>query len=224
MRKPITVCLLAAFGLMLVPATAPADDFAPPPWDRAHPNAVTAEWEFSAPASPIAPDGPLTNVGVKGSGTLSTTATIFASGWGAGDGDGGWFFAPDFDGSIYFEVDNVVDLEPVKHMWVQVTHTPGLALGIDPLFAENFSVFGSTPGSISMIPHGPTSTIFFWDIFPNPAAEVFTLHVFSTGEIDQIVVDTISIPEPSTLALAAFGLIGLAAWGWRRKRSTSTDF
>lgn len=26
------------------------------------------------------------------------------------------------------------------------------------------------------------------------------------------------VPEPSTLALAAFGFIGLAAWAWRRKR------
>jgi len=28
-----------------------------------------------------------------------------------------------------------------------------------------------------------------------------------------------SVPEPSTLALAAFGFIGLAAWCWRRKRA-----
>ena len=27
-----------------------------------------------------------------------------------------------------------------------------------------------------------------------------------------------TIPEPSSIVLAAFGLIGLAAWGWRRKR------
>ncbi len=27
------------------------------------------------------------------------------------------------------------------------------------------------------------------------------------------------VPEPSTLALAAFGVVALAAWGWRRKRS-----
>ena len=31
-------------------------------------------------------------------------------------------------------------------------------------------------------------------------------------------VGPLPIPEPSTFALAAFGLIGLAAWGWRRRR------
>ena len=25
-----------------------------------------------------------------------------------------------------------------------------------------------------------------------------------------------TVPEPSTFVLAAFGLIGLVAWGWRR--------
>ena len=29
----------------------------------------------------------------------------------------------------------------------------------------------------------------------------------------------VTVPEPSTLALAAFGFAGLAAWGWRRKRA-----
>ena len=30
--------------------------------------------------------------------------------------------------------------------------------------------------------------------------------------------DVIGIPEPSSFVLAALGLIGLAVWGWRRKR------
>jgi len=33
----------------------------------------------------------------------------------------------------------------------------------------------------------------------------------------------ISIPEPSSLFLAALGLVGFAAWGWRRKRFTSAS-
>lgn len=38
------------------------------------------------------------------------------------------------------------------------------------------------------------------------------------GLINVFVRSDIFVPEPSTLALAAFGFIGLAAWGWRRKR------
>jgi hypothetical protein len=40
----------------------------------------------------------------------------------------------------------------------------------------------------------------------------------SAGPVTYVILS--DVPEPSTLALAAFGLIGLAAWGWRRlKRS-----
>ena len=37
----------------------------------------------------------------------------------------------------------------------------------------------------------------------------------SLGNLDAL---AILVPEPSTLALAAFGFIGLAAWGWRRRK------
>jgi len=197
---------------LALPCVASADDFAPPPWLRAHPHAITAEWEFLTPANPLGPDGPgpLTNVGTKGTGTVVSSASISGLaglGWGIGDGDGGWFF-PD-GGSIRFTLDNVVDTEPVKHLWLQVTHTPGLGLAVDPLAGFNFGATGSLPGTVSMIPHGPTSTIFYWDMFPNPAWEEFRLLIFGQGEIDQVVVDSISIPEPSSLVLSGFGLLAL---------------
>jgi hypothetical protein len=36
--------------------------------------------------------------------------------------------------------------------------------------------------------------------------------------MDVIGYDRIVVPEPSTLALAAFGFAGLVAWGWRRRK------
>ena len=40
-----------------------------------------------------------------------------------------------------------------------------------------------------------------------------------TIEIDSIGFRIARVPEPSSRILAALGLMGFAAWGWRRKRS-----
>jgi hypothetical protein len=218
-RKTLALLLLSALCLTLAPVIASADDFAPPPWDRGHPHAITAEWEFLTPANPLVPDG-FTNVFAKGGGSVVTTATIAGPGglgWGIGDGDGGWFFPG--GGDIHFLVDNVIDTEPVKHIWLQVTHTPGLGLAVDPLAGVNVPATGSHPTPVSMIPHGPTSTIFFWDMFPNPPFEEFRLLVFGPGEIDQVFLDTISIPEPSSFVLCGIGLLVVGLVARRRRKA-----
>lgn len=220
-RKMFSLVLFSAACLTLAPSIASADDFAPPPWFRGLPSAITAEWEFAAPVNPIAPDGPLTNVGIKGSGTApgGTLATIGGPGigWGIGDGDGGWFF-PDA-GDILFRVDNFIDVEPVKHIWLQVTHSPGLGLAVDPMAGFNFGATGSLPGAVSMIPVDAIHTIFAWDMFPNPPWEDFRLLTFGPGEIDQVVVDTISIPEPSTFVLCGIGIVAVGLVARRRRRA-----
>jgi len=38
------------------------------------------------------------------------------------------------------------------------------------------------------------------------------------GEVEFLSAEPAFVPEPSTLLLAAFGLLGLLGWGWRRKR------
>ena len=116
---------------------------------------------------------------------------------------------------IRIHMDNVTDLRPVKHLWVQVTHTPMLAVGLDPLGPFNMGATSSTPGPVTTISHGPTSTIFHWDMFPNPPWEDFRIVVFNGGEIDQVVVDTFSVPEPCGIALGAFALF-LLGTGSRR--------
>jgi DNA-binding beta-propeller fold protein YncE len=41
---------------------------------------------------------------------------------------------------------------------------------------------------------------------------------FRTDQSKVILIDTNAVPEPSSFILAAFGLVGLAAWGWRQRK------
>ncbi len=65
---------------------------------------------------------------------------------------------------------------------------------------SSFTVSGLSPPANSQDPLG----------FPLQLA-------FDTATADFTMTATI-VPEPSTLALAAFGFLALAAWGWRRRR------
>jgi hypothetical protein len=110
-------------------------------------------------------------------------------------------------------MDNVTDFRHTKHLRLQVTHTPGLGLALDALPGVNMGATGSMPGPATMIPFGPVGgpplhvgTLFTWDMHPNPPWEEFRLMISGAGEIDQIVVDTISIPEPSSIFLCGLGL------------------
>jgi hypothetical protein len=46
-----------------------------------------------------------------------------------------------------------------------------------------------------------------WDMHPDPPWEEFRMLGFGTGEIDRVVVDTISIPEPFTFEICTLALI-----------------
>ena len=51
-----------------------------------------------------------------------------------------------------------------------------------------------------------------WISYPTPYPYTDTKHVYAMSGVLTVV------PEPSTLALAAFGFVAFAAFGWRRKR------
>jgi len=224
--RSVLVALLFFSSLAIVADVASADDFAPPPWPRPgapNPQAMTFEWEFSTPANPSAPDGPLTDM-TFGSGMApgGTFAFVGAPGpifWGAGDGDCEWIFAE--GGFIHFELDNILDTEPVKHIWLQVSHSFGAAVSVMTLADFNMAATGSTPDVPVVTPIDPTHTLITWNMFPNPPWEEFDLVIPTAGaSIDQVVIDTISIPEPSTLALAGVALsaVVLVARRSRKRR------
>jgi hypothetical protein len=105
-----------------------------------------------------------------------------------------------------FQIENWPDYEPVKHLRVQVTYN-GLAPSISGLSAIHQDGFFSTSTHVATTPFAPNQLLFEYDIFPNPVFELFHLDVPPGTSIDQVVIDTISIPEPTTIGLMGFGAL-----------------
>lgn len=103
-------------------------------------------------------------------------------------------------------VDNYPAPNPVKYMWVQVTWQPQTN---SPFATPILSGFNPQPvtaieavGPVDL-GFGWYETTFKWELRPNPVDEIFIL----SGDInvEQLIIDTWCIPEPSALLLATLG-------------------
>lgn len=85
-------------------------------------------------------------------------------------------------------------------------------------------VTAQSPTSIVNSASGQGDTLFALRAPPGQGFEGFILSYTGTlGPNDRMWIDdvafvTAQVPEPSSLILAAFGIAGLAVWGWRFKR------
>lgn len=214
--------------ILLTASAASADDLSPPPWARFQFQSTVQEWEFQQPGI-TPPDGttpPLNPYFNPGGVPLATPGPTLV-----------WQPSiplppyPDFSGAyvaqggpgdyIDFDIPNWIDLEPVKHIRIQVaglwfpaglptSQFIGATDNLGGPVTAQFVGDGFSPGAISFEFH----RYFDWDLFPNPDSETFRLNFAAGTIIDQVVIDTISIPEPATLVgLSAAGLVGL-----RRRR------
>ncbi len=119
-------------------------------------------------------------------------------------------------GSIDVTVDNHDPDNEFKWVWVQIT------------WAEEFPGDGSVPKIDNLAPgadpawpvtqtnemdwgDGWKTTLYEWRIYPNPEFETFTIGFEQGGGIlvDQLVIDTWCIPEPTSLALLALGALAM---------------
>lgn len=118
------------------------------------------------------------------------------------------------------DLPNFIDLLPLKLMRIQLSFN-GMVSG--DLIAADLLAFDPQPTSWSVVGNsGPgDATNFFIDIeiMPNPDSEQITIFGNAVaniipGNLIEIEIDTISIPEPSTLSLLILG--GLAVLRRRR--------
>ncbi len=229
MRRFASILFVAALG---IPCVALADDLNPPNqpvplpgnilWARGALYSTSAEWEFLTNANPITPDGtvPVYVGNFPINGPLATMTNLTYS--NDGQGMDGWLAGTEA-GSIILDIPNWIDNEEFKYLHLQISYNHP---GPDSTMSVNIQAFDGHgvqevhfEGAIDghFLPNDEHYLYQFWQIIPNPDWERITIDVPAGYFIDEIVVDTISIPEPATMGLLAVGgaVVGLI----RRRRS-----
>jgi hypothetical protein len=218
LNRILTLAVVTGIAALFV-KSAFADDIQPP-WWRGLPGTTSQMWEFLQPANPALPDGPAP-------GGLppwpSTKIEVFPLGsWTPFDPASGRLGVWPLSGEMWVTVDNYNLPNPVKYMWVQVTWQDMLGYPSTGPILTGFNPMYATPPGLTAVPPvdlglGWYETTFMWEIRPNPLDEFFILG--GNINVDQLVIDTWCIPEPSALALLGGGLLLLLTWRRRAVRS-----
>lgn len=215
-------CGLVLVGSLTCAGAAWADDLTPPPW-RGQPGSTFQEWTFATNANPAAPT-------IDQNGYGDPVATIdfqppYGTGWKDtlpgvyGSKQGWWDIAT---GSIVLSIPNTGLTGPgtYKEIWIQLTYWRDIndAPSVLVDLPGAVQTFGNDPDQL--IELGPVGGGWYydltkWRVEPNPLEEVIVITgaPFMGSQIDQIVVDTICVPEPASLA----GLACLAVVLLRRR-------
>jgi hypothetical protein len=213
------------FVLVIVFASAGpawADDLTTPPW-RGQPGSTFQEWTFATNANPA-------TATIDQNGYGDPVATIDGqpageTGWrntlpGVYGSKQGWWDIG--TGSIVLDIPNSGLTGPgtYKEIWVQLTYWRDISQA--PVVGMNLpgvvKTYDNDPDQLVLA--GPVGGGWYydltkWRVEPNPLEEriVITGAELWGSQIDQIVVDTICVPEPASLA----GLACLVAVLLRRR-------
>ncbi len=223
MRK---ICLLSALLCMVgTCAIAVADDLYPGSF-RGYPLSVEAHWDFAqAPMEYyyIPPDK-FNAIGGSNEERLyddfSTHLETNVTDWGwledpADRFDGGITPTLGHCGRIKLASQNWIDGMPYKYLRLQITSWWSNGLSEQPIFPMALSA-GDRYDSCTCLGSGyvpagqgkdPTKDYSWFDIMivPNPDWETITLCIPEGLVVDQIDIDTVSLPEPITISLIGFG-------------------
>ena len=214
LRILLVVFLLGSAGL------AVADDLVPPPWDRAHPRATVQEWDFTTIGNgPIldgefeyweylAPDGDLSD-NPHGDAVLRVWPGQGQEYYSELDGRFGVW---PLSGTIEVEIPNFPELLDEKRIWIQLTWEPQAPGNQPTVWETTYGIDATHIGTDTPLGGLWVHSIYEIVLPENPPFEI--VRIDGGINVDQLVIDTLCIPEPATLALLALG--GLLAICRRR--------
>lgn len=212
MKRAIFAALLA---VGLGGPTAWADDLFPAPWrDFTDPFYTIQEWEFTQPGTPLQPDGEITTLNPGDPAMFQAAGVVWDGNFQNTGLDG--YFMPTGTGVMVFGIPNVVDNEPMKYLRIQIN---GIWDQSPPPVVSFISATKDQQPAVTHFIESDEAIPGFhrwedWAIFPNPDDEVIQLIVPGGSFVNQVVIETISFPEPASLSLLTLG--GLVALRRRR--------
>ena len=200
--RAVGILLLGAM-LALCATLALADDRQPPPWQRGGDRTTFQRWEFNSGDPNPVPDDL-----VNPYGTVATT--VAGQEWLQyyDNRVGVWRL-----GSIDVVIPNAPDHPDwTKLVWVQLTWGQ---VGL-PSDVVQITVDGRLGQLIKSDVPAWNHTTWLFELPYNPQSE--TLHVSGDIYVDELVIDTQCVPEPSSLLALAGSVLGFAGIAWRRRR------
>jgi hypothetical protein len=190
--------------------SALAEDLYPPEW-RGQVGTTFGQWEFSTSDPNSLPE--LGYIYPYGLPSTQVTPGLFQSWmdlWGGRQGV--W----PLSGEIVVVIPNRPEPLPYKDILVQLTWAEQ-APNVRPTVGE--TRFGVPASIVEEIPlsGGWYHTTYQMHLEPNPDWE----RILITGavNVDEMVIDTRCVPEPSALVLLGITAISLLGYAWRRHRS-----
>lgn len=208
------------FAFAAITGSSFADDLYPPPWRLSNSTATVQEWDFNSANLPLAPDGSTWGSGGGGFinpyGTPLLTQSTSALHFPSVAGRNGVYVMPGGPPLMEFYIPNDPLGVGPKEVWVQICwYAGGTPFRPDVTLLSN-----AYTGPVSLInefakPDGWTHSTFAVILPSKPSSERLLLNNFSPVAIavDQVVIDTICVPEPASLAA-----LGLACAAFLKRR------
>lgn len=200
-KRRSVFALLALAAVFSLAAQALADDLNPPPW-RGQPRTTWAQWEYYTPNP-----APLPDLGWNPYGQPWSQVTPGPNqGWlpDYNNRSGVW----QLSGNIEIQIANNPQPLPYKDIWIQLTWTPQITGQVPLVGAWSTGSTSVDMGNTTMaLGSGWNHSTYHYQLFPNPIMEYISI----SGEInvDELVIDTWCVPEPTSLSLLALGVFGL---------------